>query len=1379
MILLVLALLHLVGGALVADSLSDFSGTQGYKGWYYKYNNSAVVSEFQTFADSWIGGTNSWQNIDSWCQLIGDHTHTTTGGGLGMCSTPVGFCGPLLIWNNPNPGENVSVHLTASRTGALSPPSYDGVRLSFSINNVLLESAAPSFSLNKTYGPLPLTSLELYFDPQQSCNGDGTAYRLQIFGPDPTPTPSPSSSLSVTPTHTPSPSPTGICNDIRNHLFGNQETVSGDGVVFTVLHGHNVTHLPPFEHCGYFQSCTDLGSLCRCTYTGGTSSGGCPSRRTTSITYSYGTNGISYENQSPSCAYHMSRRFSLPSPSPSVSVTPTFSPTNTHTPSSSATGICNDIKNYVNGRLEQVMDNSTRYNIFHGRYITSPYLPDFDMLIGVYSNCIENGNSCICTYDRGYNVDCENGVARSAIVNYTYGAGFQTSYYNQSSCTFRFNASYIRPSATPTSTVTTTSTSSWTPTTSATSSWTPTTSATSSETVTATRSASQSATPTATHTMTSTESPTQTVTSTATYSPTVTPTGICNDVRNYVFGRQDKPTAEYTILHGDRITHFYYPSHFALIGTNPICTDYGTKCRCVYSNGDAAFCPDKRIGIVEYSYDWVYRTFLINDTDPVCVYRFNTTFKLPYVSPSTTPRPTPLPTQSPFPTRIPPFTRRDVRTLDRPSDFPHIPPNASTSELRNLASGFLGSLTSNNDSSHIETLAALASSLAAVHANLSLTYQGEGFTWVMISATSATPIRAGNLSATLPALAANMVYSFVVRDSNSSFPIFSVDALGTSNEKYTITDLTTPLTFSVAATPPSGMRIECVYWNGTTWDTAGCAYVNGSCACTHFTEFSARFAAVVDTNKAVFGAAGEVYSIAGFKKYAAIYGLCIGLFLGISALFIFLLRLDARGEDNYRLAVEDIEEVTKVLGFEKPIVPQPPIVLPTIRENQPLYVRILTAWVSRLFYHHSYIGVFFRYDPRLPRGFRLLLITTVAFHTLFLTAILYGYTKVAAEMTVSESIILSIITSLLNIPFIRGLIVAMNSVGTKEYISRFPDLAYEYNRRRAFEAALRGISTDELLRVVDRMNGGKSVSRAIQISPLPTGRIGVRGKRGSIETQNTGAVGGDHADTMLILMVDHLIHRCCPRRVQQSGFEEAIEVARTLDPHYETPTCNSLPIKTFRGFLFSCGVFIYIVWIMNYLLLFTASQSTATMNSIASSFGISQATSILITQPLTLLLTLVGTLLLSRLSRHHNVNHIGYFADPAFKKGSSSLSGSWAYWIFLYGGSMGSLGFGKDRRPLGYSSTQVALAMLSGEANIGITPRDAAISTLYVYLRGIQKPLTGRAAARAAAADEMRILLQEAPHTHIASVVQPTDEETGEVSRIVEEIASRSKDGRS
>jgi hypothetical protein len=61
---------------------------------------------------------------------------------------------------------------------------------------------------------------------------------------------------------------------------------------------------------------------------------------------------------------------------------------------------------------------------------------------------------------------------------------------------------------------------------------------------------------------------------------------------------------------------------------------------------------------------------------------------------------------------------------------------------------------------------------------------------------------------------------------------------------------------------------------------------------------------------------------------------------------------------------------------------------------------------------------------------------------------------------------------------------------------------------------------------------------------------------------------------------------------------------------------------------------------------------------------------------------------------------------------------------------------------IGYSSTRVATAWMLGDSALQtvVSPRDAAITALYVYLRGIEKPVNARHAHKTTA---IRTILEE------------------------------------
>lgn len=913
--------------------------------------------------------------------------------------------------------------------------------------------------------------------------------------------------------------------------------------------------------------------------------------------------------------------------------------------------------------------------------------------------------------------------------------------------------------------------------------------------------------------MTATPSFTRTIT------PSRTPKGICNDVKNYLFGRISHQVGTlYKVHHGMNMTQWYYPGYDMIIGRTPSCIESETNCTCTYDNGDATFCAAERKGIVVYKYSLSSeaQTTLVSDEDPVCFYRFQTTFHPPYFShtPSVTgtASSTPSVTASAMRSPPPPFIAGAVRRLEKPPGFPHLPPNASMAALKNIATSYINTLSINTNSTTTEavetlldTLNVLASSLIAAGIQTPIRVNNNLFSWVALPAPvngNNASVEHDNFKSVLPPLAPGMVYSMMTKNdpslrrngTDSSMPQFSINALSTSNSEVGVTGLATPLSFSLNnVVLNSTMTIECVYWNGTDWDGAGCVFANGTCFCTHFTEFSARVVSIIETNQLIFENAGAVYSAEGFAKYVVIYGVLLGITGGLIVMFCAFVQLDMKAEQKYRTIVEDIDEVCAVLGYPKPLrnVVQPQPALPrAIRA--PFYHRLCVAWFVRLVYQHSYISLFFKYDPRLPRTFRLLLVVIMVFHTLFITTFFYGHTKVSADMSISESMILSVITALLNVPFIKLIFLLIRKAGKAEYVSRFPSYAHEYLRRRRFEDALASVHTDEIEWVARRVALGIKASVAIRASPR-RGLKHTSQEQSGLNLLETQQIADDSADNLAVL----LCMRCLPcfkkHRNKVGGLELALDITQGGDQHWTQPMCNCLPTKSWIGFFVSCVCFGWIGWCINYLLLFTASNSTRTMNTIAESFGASQAMSIFMTQPLTLFLTLAGTWVIDLWKRRRiaaaaakskdkanapgisEQHSIGYFADPMYVKHSTLLSGTWAYWIFMYAGSKVSIGSNVEQTMLGASNQRVALAWLEYEntsTNNNVSSRDAAITTLYLYLRGLRKPVRNTR-IRENALELTQRVLEDLSGAKIGIVVCEKEEEVEEASQIVGKILTQ------
>jgi len=348
----------------------------------------------------------------------------------------------------------------------------------------------------------------------------------------------------------------------------------------------------------------------------------------------------------------------------------------------------------------------------------------------------------------------------------------------------------------------------------------------------------------------------------------------------------------------------------------------------------------------------------------------------------------------------------------------------------------------------------------------------------------------------------------------------------------------------------------------------------------------------------------------------------------------------------------------------------------------------IRVWFERLVYQHSYLSVFFRFDPRLPRVFRATFIFVTIFHTLFITTLLYGFshgttsgTEALPEMSTAESVVLSIISSALNVVFIKIFFMLMNTAGSAEFKWRYPYLYEELLRRHKIEEALCTIPAEQLVGEIQKLR--KKTRRASadiyadfseQVNSETHAPIS---DDEDIASSNDTAIAMESNDIIEYLLI---IVRCRkkPRTVRNYTIRTAKALLKLTLPGERTQVAKwiaSAPVHTVRGWI-ALGVPIaWLIWCMQYLLAFAASQTQDTANKLFESYGISQLTTIFVMQPLTLFATMAITVLLfyivNKISpgrcakAQTGVKALEFFSDPLASKGSTSLSASFAYWIFL------------------------------------------------------------------------------------------------------------------
>ena len=487
--------------------------------------------------------------------------------------------------------------------------------------------------------------------------------------------------------------------------------------------------------------------------------------------------------------------------------------------------------------------------------------------------------------------------------------------------------------------------------------------------------------------------------------------------------------------------------------------------------------------------------------------------------------------------------------------------------------------------------------------------------------------------------------------------------------------------FKTLDCPPLSVTPSCLYWDTRKleWSTDGCvsSIVNDSilCACDHLSDFSSRITAVVESNQAIFANANSVYSVSGLIKYAQWYGIFGGIGLATLFLAILVMRIDTVTTRKYVTSL--CQDPTIATVFTS--APNSAIYIydggstkRCVKETSLQPTKTPLSLCQRILQQHTRLQFLFRYDPRLSRVFRLMSLFTIQFHTLFTSALLYGFTYGnSGTLTVMQwydILTLSVITSVLNIPVIRLIVESMNYVGMKEYEYKFPLLCEEYSRRSEFEL----LALEYLERKTETV--GSSRNTLINSSDLEV-----------VESNGT-----DDPEESIIGMI--LLYLCCrdPPKEEDDPFKRLsskqllVKMIKILKRKYQgvevfTSGWEILPCHTWAGsiFLFACTG--WFVWCLNYLLLFAASHTQDVGEDIIISYASSELLTLCITQPLTILLTYLifkaihayeaylPACIRRRLvvDKKHKIPHLYFFSNPWMDQAKSVFTSKFAYSLFV------------------------------------------------------------------------------------------------------------------
>jgi hypothetical protein len=504
--------------------------------------------------------------------------------------------------------------------------------------------------------------------------------------------------------------------------------------------------------------------------------------------------------------------------------------------------------------------------------------------------------------------------------------------------------------------------------------------------------------------------------------------------------------------------------------------------------------------------------------------------------------------------------------------------------------------------------------------------------------------------------------------------------------------------------PPLIYTPKCQYWDEDHWSTDGCVPIFSNatlmiCSCSHLTDFSSRIDAVAAGNNAIFANANSVYTLEGLLKYAQWYGIFGGIGLFTFLLGYVAVTIDRKGTHAYVKELLSNKSINPFLQHN----PDTPIFSYDPASKYSKFVKDKKmehkhehkhahkhehkdghthghkdghkdehkeqegAHISlchRVFLHHSRLQFIFKYDPRLSRIFRLLFLLTLQFHSLFITALMYNFTYNGMAMQWYDSIVLSLITTSLNIPVVRIILANMNRIGLLEFKAQFPLLYEEYQRRLEFEMyALHYIfktpeQVDDDSSDIDLNNKVEFLDNDEEdgIFGIILAYLCMRGKTVSKKAQIAEM---SHKDIM----------------------KEMVCIVKVPFPYNEQYRVGwqKMPCHTWQGALFIACCWGWLGWCLNYLLLFASYHDKAVGDAVMTSYATSELTTVFLIQPVNILITFFVYYLVKRFEnripewikkffivrKSKTIPSVYYFSDPWNKQSKSPFTSEFSYSIFV------------------------------------------------------------------------------------------------------------------
>jgi hypothetical protein len=484
-----------------------------------------------------------------------------------------------------------------------------------------------------------------------------------------------------------------------------------------------------------------------------------------------------------------------------------------------------------------------------------------------------------------------------------------------------------------------------------------------------------------------------------------------------------------------------------------------------------------------------------------------------------------------------------------------------------------------------------------------------------------------------------------------------------TGKEYEVKNLQDPITVSLGSQGNVSEQ-ECSFWNTTTksWSSDGCSLKvdqqgQAACICTHLTEFALRFRAIAAINEGIINSLDKLLTLEGLKAAAPIIGLLGGVGFALLLVIAGTVLIDRRASRRFAYlldhtrSLEEIKERIRVnaddswdsLSVAKgPFRPhwQRKAGVPTIPRS---ICSLIGLWIRRIPYNHPWLALFFRFEPGLPRLFRAIFIVASFITTISVSILFYGYrhADTDAALELSETIVLSLMTTAVSMPLTKIMMKLMYSAGRYEFRGRYGYLATELMKRANFLKILKKLEPEDLVTELETYE--QQVNQQLEVLAgewIAGQRTDEDDQTATAQAAQAAAAANSSMDESIeemagIALIFDLFSICCKRsrdklkkifRNRMNFFiknysNKPLIVSRLS--HIVLRRWPSFPLHTnpsALAILIVCG---WMAWCYTYILGFTALKSSETTLTIIQTVAMSLFTSHFVTQPLMQLVLLL------------------------------------------------------------------------------------------------------------------------------------------------------------